>query len=57
MRGMKGLVYETSVLDPEEVSIRTTLVLIYCRYICVLFVDTHKKEIEGQRQHTGFNVI
>lgn len=32
---MKGLVYETSVLDPEEVSIRATenTLIYYCRSI------------------------
>lgn len=31
MRGMKGLVYETSVLDPDEVSTHTHTHIMYCQ--------------------------
>lgn len=32
---MKGLVYETSVLDPEEVRIRNTLMMDYSTFLTI----------------------
>lgn len=63
---MKGLVYETSVLDPEEVSIRATenTLIYYCRSIsaCVCwYIYIFKKKKGGgvarPRCHTRFEVV